>query len=76
MIIDMAKHVVMFLNTFPPNRGLSNTYSPCTIMKVKSLYWKISCKLHFGAYAQVHVDKNVTKMLEEITQGAMYLGPT
>ena len=35
-----------------------------------------SCKLHFGAYAQVHKDRNVTNTLEERTQGAISLGPT
>ena len=45
-------------------------------MKGKTLDWKKSCKLHFGAYAQVHEDRNVTNTLEERTQGAIYLGPT
>ena len=31
------------------------------------------CKLHFGAYAQVHEDQNVTNTLEERTQGAICL---
>ena len=34
------------------------------------------CKLHFGAYAQVHEDQNVTNTLEERTQGAICIGPT
>ena len=42
----------------------------------KTLDWKKICKLHFGAYAQVHKDRNVTNTLEERTQGAIYLGPT
>ena len=29
--IELAKHVVMFLNAFPPKSGLSNTYIPRTI---------------------------------------------
>ena len=76
MTIELAKHVVMFLNAFPPKSGLSKTYSPRTIMTGKTLDWKKSCKLHFGAYAQVHEDINVTNMLEERTQGAILLGPT
>ena len=40
------------------------------------LDWKKSCELHFGAYTQVHEDRNVTNMLEERTQGAIFLGPT
>ena len=76
MTIDLAKHVVMFLNAFPPKSGLSKTYSPCTIMTGKALDWKKSCKLHFGAYAQVHEDRNVTNTLEERNQGAICLGTT
>ena len=45
-------------------------------MTGKKLDLKKSCKLHFGAYAQVHKDRNVTNTLEERTQGAICLGPT
>ena len=68
MTIYLAKHVVMLLNAFPPNSGLSNTYIPCTSMTGKSLDWKNIYKLHFGAYAHVHEDRNVTNTLEERTQ--------
>ena len=71
MNIDLAKHVVLFLNAFPPKSGLSKIYSPHTIMTDKTLDWKKSCKLHFGAYTQVHEDRNVTNKLEERTQGAI-----
>ena len=60
MTIELAKHAVMFLNAFHPNSGLSKTYSPRTIMTGKALDWKNICKLRFGAYAQVHEEKNVT----------------
>ena len=66
----------MFLNALPPKSGLSKTYIPRTIMIGKSLDRKKSCKLHFGAYTQVHENRNVTNMLEERTQGAIYLGLT
>ena len=68
MTIELAEHVVIFLNAFPPKSGLSKTYSPHTIITGKTLDWKKSCKLHFGAYAQVHEDRNVTNTLKERTQ--------
>ena len=71
MNIELAKHVVIFLNAFPPKSGLSKTYNPRTIMKGKAIDWKKSCKLHFGAYVQVREDRNVTNTLEERTQGAI-----
>ena len=76
MTIWLANHVVMFLNAFPPNSGLSNTYTPCTIITVKALDWKKICKLRFRAYAQIHEDRNVNSTIEERTQGAICLGPT
>ena len=76
MTIELAKHGVMFLKAFPPNSGLSKTYSPRTIMTGKALYWKKICKLHFGAYTQVHEDRNVTNTLEDRTQVAICLEPT
>ena len=45
-------------------------------MTGKALDWRKMCKLHFRAYAQVNVDRNVPNTLEERTQGAMCLGPT
>ena len=44
-------------------------------MTENTLDWKKSCKLQFGAYAQVHEDRNVTNKLGERTQGAIYLVP-
>ena len=37
MTIELAKHVLMFLNAFPPHSGLSKTYITRTIMTVKAL---------------------------------------
>ena len=76
MTIELAKHVVISLNASPPKSVLPKTYSPRKIMKGKSLDWKKICKLHFGAYAQVHEDRNVTNTLKERTQGEIHLGPT
>ena len=75
MAIELAKHVVVFLNAFPHKIVLPKTYRPRTIMTGKSLGWNKSCKLHFGAYAQIHEDNNVTNTLEDRTQGAICLGP-
>ena len=63
MIIEIAKHVVMFLNAFPPKIGLSNIYSSRTIMTGKSLDWNKIFKIHFRSYVQIHKDRNVTNTL-------------
>ena len=36
-------------------------------MTGKALDWKKICKLHFGADAQVHENRNVTNTLDERT---------
>ena len=33
--VDLAKHIVMFLNALPSKNGMSKTYSPRTIMTGK-----------------------------------------
>ena len=66
MKIELAKHVMMLLKAFYPKSGLSKTYSPRTIMTGKALDWKKICKLQFGAYAQVHEDRNLTNTLGKI----------
>ena len=45
-------------------------------MTGKSPDWRKICKLHFGAYAHVHKDKNLTKTIEERKQEAICLGTT
>ena len=45
-------------------------------MTGKNLDWRKICKLHLGAYAQVHKDRNLTNTLEERTRGSVCLGPT
>ena len=47
MIIELGKYVVMMINLFPPNSGLSHTYSPRTVMKVKKLDFKNQCRCTF-----------------------------
>ena len=76
MTIELANHVVMFLNAFLPKSGTSKTYIPRTIMTGKALDWNKICKIRFGAYAQSYKDSNVTNKIEERTQGEIFLGPT
>ena len=61
--IELANHVVMFFNAFPPNSVLSMKYIPSTIMMGKALDCNKIFKLHFRAYVQVHKYRNVTNML-------------
>ena len=74
--IELVKHVLIFLNAFPPKSEMSKTYIPRTIMTGKALDWKIICKLRCGEYVKIQEDRNVTNTLEERTQGGIFLGST
>jgi hypothetical protein len=77
MVIELAKYVVLMLNSFPPGSGLSRTYSPRTIMTGKQLDFAKHCKIPFGAYAQTHEDRDVTNTIDkDRTEGGICLGPT
>jgi hypothetical protein len=76
MIIEMMAHVVLWLNAFPPASGVSKTFSPRTIMTGTALDFQKHCQIPFGAYAEVHEDRDKTNTMEERTQPAICLGPT
>jgi hypothetical protein len=75
MIIEMLASVVLWINASPPASGVSKTYSPRTIMTGTALDFNKHCQITFGAYAEVHEDRNITNTMSERTQPAIYLGP-
>ena len=74
--IDISKNIVMLLNKFPPKTVLSTSYILRTIRTGKTLIWNKMYNLSFGAYAQLHKDRNITNTMREQTQGAICLVPT
>jgi hypothetical protein len=76
MIIEMLANVVLWINAFTPSRGVSKTFSPCTIMTGTALGFNKHCQIPCGAYAEVHEDNNITTTMTERTQPAICLGPT
>jgi hypothetical protein len=76
MIIEMLANVVLWINAFPPKIGVSKTVSPRTIMTGTALDFNKHCQTPFGAYAEVHEDRNITNTMSERTQPAICLGPT
>jgi hypothetical protein len=76
MIIEMLANVVLWINAFPPSSGISKTFSPITIMTGTALDFNKHCQIPFGAYAEVHEDRNITDTMSERTQPAICLGPT
>jgi hypothetical protein len=76
MIIELIHFVVLWINTSPPSRGVSNTHSPKTIMTGTTLDYNKHCRLPFGAYVETHEENDPTNTMVEITRGAICLGPT
>jgi hypothetical protein len=76
MIIELIHFVVLWSNAFPPSSGVSNTYSPRTIMTGTTLDYNKHCRLPFGAYVETHEGNDTTNTMVERTRGAICLGPT
>jgi hypothetical protein len=76
MIIELIHFVVLLFNAFPPSSGISNTYSPRTIMTGTTLDYNKHCRLPFGAYVETREDNDTTNTMVERTRGAICLGPT
>jgi hypothetical protein len=75
-IVELINFVVLWLNAFPPASGISQTYSPRTIMTGTTLDYKKHCRLSFGAYVETHEENKPSNTLKERTQAAICLGPT
>ena len=74
MIIEMASASVFWLNSFPPDDGVSTTLSPRSIVVGLQLDYTKHCQLEFGTYAQVH-ESHDNSMIPRTT-GALALRPT
>jgi hypothetical protein len=73
MIIEMVYAAVFWLNTFPPNDGVSDM-SPRELITGNKLDYNKHCKLELGAYVQTHETHNNT--MTDRTTGAISLRPT
>ena len=56
IVIEMIPSVVLWLNAFPPVGGISQTYSPRTIMADCNLDYSKHCRVGFETYAETHED--------------------
>ena len=54
MLIDLVYHVVLWLNAFPTNSGVSETLSPDEIVYRHKLDFAKHCKSPFGTNCEVH----------------------
>jgi len=74
MRIAIVQYAVFWLNNIPKE---GQTHSPKEIiMGEQKIDVKFICKLPFGAYVQVHEDRDITNTMLPRTTGAINLGPS
>jgi hypothetical protein len=76
MLIELIYHVVLWLNAFPANSGVSETLAPRKIVYRHKLDFSKHCKSPFGAYCEVHDDPEKTNTMVTRSTPAIVLGPT
>ncbi len=59
MLDAMLDHVKTWLNSFPRRNGISDTYSPRTIITGKTIDYTRQCRIPFGSYVQAYQDNDV-----------------
>ena len=74
MVMELAKHAVYWLNSFPHKDGISEHLSPREIMTGEQIDYNRHCKYEFGDYVQTHEPHDNTMAAR--TTGAIALRPT
>jgi hypothetical protein len=74
MIVEMVYSSNFWLNSFPPEDGVSITLSPRAIVVGMELDYSKHCQLEFGTYVQTHKDHD--NLMASCTTGTIALRPT
>jgi hypothetical protein len=74
IIIEMAKHSVFWLNSFPHPNGVLAELSPRTIITGQAVNFNLHCKYEFGEYVQTHEQHD--NSMAPHTIGALSMHPT
>jgi hypothetical protein len=75
-IVHLLKFVVLWLNTFPSDNGVSTEFSPREIVTSLRLEYAKHCKARFGAYIEASQDPDVSNTTDDRTAPCIVLGPT
>ncbi|KAL7485324.1 hypothetical protein ACHAW6_010934 [Cyclotella cf. meneghiniana] len=76
MLIEMISFVVIWLNTFPLQSGISQEYSPWEMVLRTKLTFEKHCKLPFGEYVEANDHPAITNDSMPRTTPAISMGPT
>jgi hypothetical protein len=76
MLIELVYHVVLWLNAFPSNSGVSKTLSPHEIVYRHKLDFPKHCKSPFRMYCKLHDEPVPTNTMVTCSTPAIVLSPT
>ena len=76
ILIEIILFVVLWLNAFPPDSRIHQTYYPREIIMDRNLGHTKHFRVYFGTYAETHDDATPTKTVAERSKEAIFLGPT
>ena len=73
MIITLAESCAMKLNMFPACHGISEYYSPETIITDRMLDYNKHCQHEFGEYVQAHTEPDPLNSMDGRGVDGIYL---
>ena len=76
VVINIVYHEVMWANTFPNKKGVSETFSPRALILRNNLDVTLHAKYDFCQYGKVADEPEPSNTMVERTQGALYVGST
>jgi len=75
MVIELLHFCVMWMNSFPVKSGISEKWSPRELVSCTKLDAKLQFRAPFGSYCEMHIDPDITNLLEPRTNWAICMGP-
>ena len=76
MKIEFVYFVILWLNAFLVQSGISQTISPWELLLRWRLDYKKHCRVQPGTYCEVHDEPVPTNTMAQRTHKAIALGPT
>jgi len=67
MVIELLHFCVMWMNSSSVKSGISKKWSPWELVSHHRLDTKLHCRAPFGSYCEMHLDPDITNMLEPKT---------
>ena len=76
ILINMIYFYILWLNVFPVKNGVSQEFSPRSIVLQTNMSWKKHCRIKFGDYAGVHDEPDPINAISPHTHPSIPVSPT